>query len=1248
MTGLLPQVSNIKSTGNRSHREFPRVGFDDVGYLSPVSINSSGFSIGWHYCSKSLPRESLVFIQLFTYHGQMTQVPPKLPSPHPAPHVPQTKRLTTAQASPRRNSQNHSERNRIAADAVSLGNNTLPSYPHQSQRQDSHAPKTTESHKQEHKTQEHAPTTASKAAVSPTATPTVAPTDAAVNQGDSSWPLSMNAQVVHDSTYPDQDAGRCPESNKDTPKKAFPTGQMFMPPDPVQNTNSLQAFRKTQSKSGSATNAPQGSPNYEQNNSTLSTDTEIAGSTTPLLSKTALTAPMQGRNMAYSSLTGSSKSDHLPSHPSSGEQNEVTSRAYPQSSHPEAISPYPSHSVPMETTASHVEPQEKKRGRPKKSANKQSEITGPMSMMPSQLNRRPSGASEPQNSAVAISKESSHVEPQNKKRGRPKKLTAEVSQTPQSQDRPAKRRHIEKSPSTTTSGVMVVIPSKEKGSAKPSNGEPKGSFERQSPQSRQSLVQVAVPVSPSHHEKDIHVATSKPHSGRKQESENQQQPGMQHNEKAPIEAAVAEKTLPSEDSLNASDASLSESLPKPTQYRAALQETNKGTNDKQPHARLASGERSLRENSQVKLPLFNTSTPPKANISSRLREPVEHPKLGQDAQLEAILQNDIQQQDTQQKDSQQADTPEQDTQQQDTQPQPQAVQRQDTQQQNTEQEDTQQKDTRQQDTQLQDTQTQHQAIQQQNTQQRDTKQRDINRNDIRQQDSWQRIPASNTSSTRHAGSPRPSPEATSQRPYDVNKRNLIHQQSMAAFVWSLDKTPVPGWPPRDQQPTNQRFLTFLPPSVPPEDQRTVSSTKSFAQIPMPGWTSHPQNSTNQASSTYPSLPLAQQSTAPSARPYAQIPMPGWASHPQQFTYQPVSTHPPQASLPPAQQNMASSVRPYAQIPMPGWTSQPHHPANPSVSASSSPVSLPLAAPAPSAGSYTQIPMPGWASQSANQPVSRSPPPVSLPSTSPGQQGMAPATRPFAQIPMPGWASQAQHSANQPASTFPPPASRPFDAPTPSSGSYSQVPMPGWVSQPQYATYQPVSRNPPPASLPSAAPPQQSAAPFTRPFAHIPKPGWASQPQQSNNQPASTSHPPPSGILTAAANSPVAQPPQPPQSIPSYLSGPKDFHDGRHITIKSDPSIIKRVDENNAAQNTRYNPATIARDILVASGRHPTVPPLNHHLLQLRERFKFVDESSDLATFRWDRVDPGRRTPKDYTMRDRRKSKQGMQMASNNA
>lgn len=76
----------------------------------------------------------------------------------------------------------------------------------------------------------------------------------------------------------------------------------------------------------------------------------------------------------------------------------------------------------------------------------------------------------------------------------------------------------------------------------------------------------------------------------------------------------------------------------------------------------------------------------------------------------------------------------------------------------------------------------------------------------------------------------------------------------------------------------------------------------------------------------------------------------------------------------------------------------------------------------------------------------------------------------------------------------------------------------------------------------------------------------------------------------------------------------------------DPILRERVVQpmnrrRDARRCSSYDPKTIARDILISSGKHPTMAPLNYHLKILLERFDHVNHDSDLSTFKWDIVNP---------------------------
>ena len=68
-------------------------------------------------------------------------------------------------------------------------------------------------------------------------------------------------------------------------------------------------------------------------------------------------------------------------------------------------------------------------------------------------------------------------------------------------------------------------------------------------------------------------------------------------------------------------------------------------------------------------------------------------------------------------------------------------------------------------------------------------------------------------------------------------------------------------------------------------------------------------------------------------------------------------------------------------------------------------------------------------------------------------------------------------------------------------------------------------------------------------------------------------------------------------------------------------VIRPLKRRDARRRSEYNAKTIARDVLIAAGRHPDMRPLNAHLDSLRRNFYSVEFTSDLATFNWDVVDP---------------------------
>lgn len=74
------------------------------------------------------------------------------------------------------------------------------------------------------------------------------------------------------------------------------------------------------------------------------------------------------------------------------------------------------------------------------------------------------------------------------------------------------------------------------------------------------------------------------------------------------------------------------------------------------------------------------------------------------------------------------------------------------------------------------------------------------------------------------------------------------------------------------------------------------------------------------------------------------------------------------------------------------------------------------------------------------------------------------------------------------------------------------------------------------------------------------------------------------------------------------------------------AVVEPLDNKKALRRNTYNPATIARDILLACGRHPFERQLNQHLDILKVNLPQISNESDLSTIKWDMIDPGRPPP----------------------
>jgi hypothetical protein len=87
-----------------------------------------------------------------------------------------------------------------------------------------------------------------------------------------------------------------------------------------------------------------------------------------------------------------------------------------------------------------------------------------------------------------------------------------------------------------------------------------------------------------------------------------------------------------------------------------------------------------------------------------------------------------------------------------------------------------------------------------------------------------------------------------------------------------------------------------------------------------------------------------------------------------------------------------------------------------------------------------------------------------------------------------------------------------------------------------------------------------------------------------------------------------------------------------LKILRSKHLVQNINEKAAVKKTQFNLNTLARDILITKGTHPTDMALNWHLEPLRKNFVNVGHLADLSTFRWDVVDPVPIPPQAYTSR----------------
>ena len=107
-------------------------------------------------------------------------------------------------------------------------------------------------------------------------------------------------------------------------------------------------------------------------------------------------------------------------------------------------------------------------------------------------------------------------------------------------------------------------------------------------------------------------------------------------------------------------------------------------------------------------------------------------------------------------------------------------------------------------------------------------------------------------------------------------------------------------------------------------------------------------------------------------------------------------------------------------------------------------------------------------------------------------------------------------------------------------------------------------------------------------------------------------------------------PMPPNVLPSNQprpSGPTE-EQKQHERMKG-KMLVEPIMRDRVARKSKYDSRTIARDVLLATGRHPDMRPLNAHLSTMQRlladhggAIDGTGNKSDLSTIKWDIIDPG--------------------------
>lgn len=109
---------------------------------------------------------------------------------------------------------------------------------------------------------------------------------------------------------------------------------------------------------------------------------------------------------------------------------------------------------------------------------------------------------------------------------------------------------------------------------------------------------------------------------------------------------------------------------------------------------------------------------------------------------------------------------------------------------------------------------------------------------------------------------------------------------------------------------------------------------------------------------------------------------------------------------------------------------------------------------------------------------------------------------------------------------------------------------------------------------------------------------------------------------------VNHPSVPPGGAPaSHVSQPVSVPTTNVANELKNKILVQAIQREKVARKSKYDPRTICRDVLLATGRHPEMHGLNQHLFDMQELLKKHSANAelykfDLATIRWDLIDPG--------------------------